>query len=53
MIETVAFINPDGERVLIILNKQDKPVEVTVRENGLGVCRTVEPHSIITAVFPK
>lgn len=52
-IETVAFVNPDGERVLILLNKQNEKVDVTVRENGQGFCRTVEPHSILTVVLPK
>jgi len=51
-IETVGFINPDGERVLILLNKQNEAVDVTIRENGQGVCLTVDPHSIVTAVLP-
>lgn len=50
-IETVAFLNPDGERVLIILNKSDKDIPVTLREKGYGIQCVVEKHSIVTCLW--
>jgi len=51
-IEAVAFKNPDGEKVLIMLNRQNEAVDVSVRENGQGVCLSLEPHSIVTIILP-
>ncbi len=50
-IETAAFLNPDGERVVVILNKADVPAEITVREEGRGISRRIEAHSIVTLVY--
>ncbi|MBO5146325.1 MAG: glucosylceramidase [Lachnospiraceae bacterium] len=47
-VEATAFLNPDGERVLVLLNKTDKSVPVTVREAGCGIETVLEPHSIHT-----
>ena len=52
-VETAAFLNPDGERVVVILNKTDAPVEITVREEGLGVNMTIEAHTIMTCTYTK
>lgn len=52
-IETVAFLNPDGERVVIVLNKTDEPVEITLRENENGVNMTIGAHTIITCIYTK
>lgn len=51
-VETVAFINPEGERVLILLNKENEPVEVTIREKGKGIKKTIQAHSIVTVILP-
>lgn len=50
-IEAAAFLNPDGERVLILLNKTEKEVPVTVCEAGCGIEVTVNPHSIYTICY--
>lgn len=50
-IETAAFLNPDGERVVVVLNKTDQPVEITLRENAAGTSTVVEAHSIITFLY--
>lgn len=51
-VETVAFVNPEAERVLILLNKGNEPVEVAIREKGKGINKTIEAHSIVTVIFP-
>lgn len=50
-IETTAFLNPDGERVVVVLNKTDKPVVIALREEGMGTNTEIEPHSIVTFVY--
>ena len=50
-IETAAFLNPDGERVVIVLNKTDSPVTVALREEGIGVSVTMEAHTIRTFLY--
>lgn len=50
-VEVTAFQNPDGERVLILLNKTEKKVPVTVREAGCGFETVVRPHTIHTICY--
>ena len=50
-VETTAFLNPDGERVLVMLNKTEQEVPVTVREAGCGIELTLNPHSIYTICY--
>ncbi|MBQ6886380.1 MAG: glucosylceramidase [Lachnospiraceae bacterium] len=50
-IEATAFLNPDGERVLVLLNKTEKEVPVTVREAGCGIEIGINPHSIYTICY--
>lgn len=55
-IETTAFLNPDGTRVIILLNKTDKAVEYTLREKAegdgyTGICGRIEAHSIQTICY--
>lgn len=47
-VEATAFLNPNGERALILMNKTDKKIPVTVREAGCGIETVLEPHSIHT-----
>lgn len=49
--EATAFMNPDGERVLILLNKSGKDVPVTVREAGCGMETILTAHSIQTICY--
>lgn len=55
-IEVTAFLNPDGERVAVILNKSEKEVPYTLREmtkdaGYQGVEGVIAPHSIQTIVY--
>ncbi|MCD7884350.1 MAG: glucosylceramidase [Lachnospiraceae bacterium] len=62
-IEAAAFVNPDGGRVAVLLNKTEEAVEVTLRENavlqgngtlrenGKGTALTLPAHSIATVIF--
>lgn len=48
---TCAFINPDGERVAIVMNTADTGNTVVLRYHGECTEVTLEPHSIITALI--
>lgn len=50
-IEVTGFLNPDGERVIVLLNRSEKEQEYTLREEGKGVCGTLAPHSIQTICY--
>lgn len=50
-VEVVAFLNPDGERVVVILNKSDRDFELSIRENGKGTYCVAGAHSIKTVRF--
>ena len=50
-VESAAFLNPDGERVVVMLNKTDKSVEVTLKEDGAGVNMVLAAHSIVTFIY--
>ncbi|WP_370778555.1 glycoside hydrolase family 30 beta sandwich domain-containing protein [Roseburia sp.] len=50
-IEVTGFLNPDGSRAIVLLNKTDAPAEYTLRENGEGCMGTLAPHSIQTICY--
>ena len=52
-VEAAAFINPDGERVVVVLNKTDSPVEITLREDGIGSSMMIDAHAIMTCIYKK
>ena len=52
-LETVAFLNPDGSRVAVILNRGEKDMPVYLSEGGEGTAFQMEAHSIKTIVFNK
>lgn len=48
-VEAVAFENPDGSRVAVLLNRTDKDQSINLTENGeTGFRFTLEPHTIAT-----
>lgn len=51
--EACAFVNPSGERVIVLLNRQDRELPVTVGENGIGTDLILEPHTIVTVLYKK
>ncbi len=50
-LHTCAFLNPNGERVLVAMNKAETKTPVVIRNND--VCTLIEmlPHSIMTVIF--
>lgn len=51
--EAAAFLNPDGERVLILLNRQEKPLHINGGEKGKGVSIVMNPHTICTLCWKE
>jgi len=47
-LETVAFINPNGSKVLIILNNEDSKVEFKIRWGGQIVSASLEGGAVAT-----
>ncbi len=47
-LEAVAFMNPDGEKVLVILNTSDKEIEFTITDTVLSGEMKMKEHSIMT-----
>lgn len=48
MIETFACVNPDGSKVVVVFNKSDEDIEITVREDNHGTQDVIEKRSILT-----
>lgn len=50
-LDVCAFINPDHERVLIVMNAEEEEIPVFVRCEGEIAYFKIAGHSIITAAF--
>ncbi len=50
-VEAVGFVNPSGEVVVVLLNRQDKDIEVTVGNKGKGCNLVIKAHSIATVRY--
>ncbi len=50
-IQAIAFKNPDGKLVLIIMNTADCQLPATVRHNDVCTEITVDSHSIVTVLL--
>lgn len=50
-LEAAAFLNPDGERVVIVLNKTENELPVTLRESPWGFCCRIPAHTISTFLY--
>ncbi len=49
--EGAAFVNLDGEKVLVLLNRQNQVLRVNAGEKGEGVHLELQPHSISTVIW--
>lgn len=47
-LEVLAAINPDGQRVCVVLNRNGEDLEFILRYHGQGVALTSPAHSIMT-----
>ncbi len=47
-LEATAFVNPDGSRICVILNRSDIEYPCYLKENDRAVKFTALPHSIVT-----
>ena len=50
-LDAVAFLNPDGQRVVVILNKTGEELPVELREGDESTRLTLAPHSIQTVLY--
>ena len=50
-LDTAAFVNPTGERVVVIMNSSDKNVPLVIKENDTSVDLMMAPHSIKTVIY--
>lgn len=50
-VECLAVLNPDGQRVVVLLNRTDKKVACDIKEAGIGKRVEMEPHTIATLCY--
>ena len=50
-IDVSAFVNPDGERVAVLLNKGEETLPCTLAEKGGSLKLELAPHSIVTVTY--
>ena len=47
-VEACSFLNPDGSLAVILLNREDHPVEVVLRHRTKTFALELAPHTIVT-----
>ncbi len=50
-LDVTGFVNPDGERVLVILNRSKQNLSFSIREYSLGGTLSIEKNSICTICY--
>lgn len=50
-LETTAFLNPDGKKIIIVLNRSEDTISFKLILNGLAASIDSKAHSIITIVI--
>ena len=50
-LDVTGFVNPDGERVLVILNRSKHNLSFSIREYNLGGTLAIEKNSICTICY--
>ncbi|MBQ7614266.1 MAG: glucosylceramidase [Butyrivibrio sp.] len=49
--ECMAYVNPDGERVVVLLNRSDEDIPVTLKEGDSSIELEINAHSIKTITY--
>ncbi len=49
-LEVTGFVNPDGEKIMVVLNRSQKKVDFCVREGETGTRLSIESHTIMTLI---
>ncbi|HTX92575.1 MAG TPA: glycoside hydrolase family 30 beta sandwich domain-containing protein [Anaerolineales bacterium] len=52
-LETAAFLNPDGQIAVVVLNRADKSFDFAIKYNGQVAMTESPAHSISTFCFPS
>lgn len=50
---TAAFVNPNGERVIVLLNRRETAASVALGEGGKGRNLKLAPHTITTVCYTE
>ncbi len=50
-VQCASFVNPDGERVIVLLNESEEDVPITIKEGESSVMVEVKAHSIKTVRY--
>lgn len=50
-VEAVAFENPDGSRVVVLLNRTGEEISLSLREGTEGISFSLQPHTICTVCY--
>ncbi|MDO4306654.1 MAG: glycoside hydrolase family 30 beta sandwich domain-containing protein [Eubacteriales bacterium] len=50
-VETSGFVNPSGERVIVLLNRQEKAISIALGKDGKGKNLLLAPHTITTVCY--
>lgn len=50
-LDSAAFVNPSGERVVVIMNRTGKDIPVVLKEAKSSTKLVMEPHSIKTVIY--
>lgn len=52
-VETAAFLNPDGSRVVVLLNRTEETMTPVLREETSCLSLQIPPHSIVTVFLER
>ncbi len=50
-IDSAAFVNPDGERVVVLLNKTDEALPLKIKDKDSSIELEMAPHSMKTVTY--
>lgn len=50
-LDVTAFLNPDGERVVVVMNRSNEEKEVILKEGNMGMETKIAAHSIVTFCY--